>query len=246
VELFDVDLGYEPHAEAGGIATLAPLLVSAPDSKTMAERLERVVARWIRTEKKIVTLGGEHTSVVGAIAAHARRWPDLTVLQLDAHSDLRPAYQEDPWSHACAMARVLDFHQDLIQVGIRSESKEEHEFVRAREIPVFYGNAIHDMHEDGADWIGPIIERCSQSVYVTFDCDVLDPSMMPATGTPEPGGLTWRQLDKFLALLCRLRNVVGIDVSELSPVPGLNFPEFTVAKLVNRFIGRMCENHAAA
>jgi len=239
LELFDASLGFKPCAAAGGIATLAPLLADDCNGEAMAERVSRVAGRWLDADKRLITLGGEHTSVVGAIRAHAERYNDLTVVQLDAHSDLRQSYQGDDWSHACAMARVLDFHDNLVQVGIRSQCEEEHALSRERGLPVFYGEAIQTSTEQGRDWVGEVIEATSSRVYVTLDCDVLDPSVMPATGTPEPGGLTWRQVNRLLARLCAKREIVGFDVSELAPVEGLIHPQYTVAKLIYRFVGYM-------
>ena len=237
VELFDAALGFEPHVHAGGIATLAPLDVSERDACCLVDRLRDEVSHWLDAGKLVVTLGGEHTSVVGAIRAHCEYYEELTVLQLDAHSDLREEYLDDPWNHACAMARVLEFHPRVVQVGIRSQASEEREMARARELPVIYGHEIAQAEREGLPWLDKVIDALGDHVYITFDCDVMDPAAMPATGTPEPGGLTWNQVDALLARLCRERAVVGFDVSELVPIAGLTYPEFTVAKLVNRLIG---------
>jgi N1-aminopropylagmatine ureohydrolase len=239
VELYDASLGCKPYAAAGGIATLAPLETDDCDGAAMAERLNSAAGHWLDADKRVIALGGEHTSVVGTIRAHVERYRDLTVLQLDAHSDLRPSYQEDPWSHACAMARVLDFHENLVQVGIRSQSEQERAISQERGLPVVYGEAIHGSEERGRDWIAQVIEATSRRVYVTFDCDVLDAPAMPATGTPEPGGLTWRQVTRLFARLTVEREVVGFDVSELAPIEGFNHPQYTVAKLIYRFVGYM-------
>ena len=239
VELYDASLACKPHTAAGGIATLAPLETDGYGGAAMAERLNGIVGRWLDRDKRVIALGGEHTSVVGAIRAHAERYKGLSVLQLDAHSDLRPNYQEDPWNHACAMARVLDFHDKVVQVGIRSQSEEERTISRERGLPVFYGEAIHSSEERGRDWIGDVIEATSKRVYVTFDCDVLDAGAMPATGTPEPGGLTWRQVCRLFARLSAEREVVGFDVSELAPIKGFNHPQYMIAKLIYRFVGYM-------
>jgi len=237
VELFDAELGFEPFQAAGGIATLAALEVAGCDGQSLAQRLYREVLPWIDRQKFVVTLGGEHTAVLGALRAHCESYKDLTVLQLDAHSDLRPAYAGSAWNHACSMARVLDFHDDVVQVGIRSQAKEERAFAEERGIPVFHAHEIHrDPAWQGA-WVREVVAAVNRNVYITFDCDVFDPSIMPATGTPEPGGLTWRQINALLARLSSERNVVGLDVSELAPIPGLRHPQFTMAKLIYRLIG---------
>jgi len=240
VELFDTELGVEPWRSAGGIATLRPLPVEeAEDGAVVMETLDRAVTDWLERGRMVVTLAGEHTGVVGAIRAHARASNGLTVVQIDAHSDMRPDYLDDPWNHACAMARVADFHGDIVQVGIRSESLEDRALVQEHGLPVFRAAGIHQDCARGLDWIKPIIEACEEEVYVTLDCDAFDPSVMPSTGTPEPGGLTWQQVNELLCRLCRTRRVVGFDVNELAPIPGLNHPQFTVAKLIARFMGWM-------
>jgi agmatinase len=132
---------------------------------------------------------------------------------------------------------VLGFHDALVQVGVRSQDREERAFIEEKGLPVFYAHEIHCCQEDREDWIGLIIRATREHVYLTFDCDVLDPSVLPATGTPEPGGLTWSQIDRFLARICRERKVVGLDVSELSPISGVEYPQYNVAKLIYRFLG---------
>ena len=241
VELFDTVLGCEPYEAAGGIATLAPLQVVGCDGGEVAERLHHEVGRWLIKDSLVITLGGEHTAVVGAIRAHCEAYENVTVLQLDAHSDLRPQYDGDRWNHACAMARVLDFHDHLVQVGIRSQGKGERATAEERGLTVVPAHDIHQKDDDRADWIREVIDATRHNVYVTFDCDVMDPSLVPATGTPEPGGLTWRQIDALLRRLCLERNVVGFDLSELAPIEGLTFPEFTMAKLIYRFVGYRCQ-----
>lgn len=240
VELYDTELGFEPWAAAGGIATLQPLALEPDDDgKAVMESVDRVVSYWRERRKMVVTIAGEHTGVVGAVRAHTRSAAEVTVLQLDAHSDLRDSYLDDQWNHACTMARVLDFHDDVVQVGIRSESLEDRSLADARGVRVFRASKILDDADQGRDWIAPVLEACAERVYVTLDCDVLDPAILPATGTPEPGGLSWRQINALLEHLCRARRVIGFDVSELAPLAGFNHPQFTVAKLIARFMGWM-------
>jgi len=240
VELYDTELGFEPWSAAGGIATLRPLeLRPDDDGKAVMDSVDRVVSEWRDRRKMVVTMAGEHTGVVGSIRAHTRASADVTVLQLDAHSDLRDSYQDDRWNHACTMARVLDFHDDIVQVGIRSESLEDRSLADARGVRVFPAHRIHDDADRGRDWIAPILDACAECVYITLDCDVLDPAVLPATGTPEPGGLDWRQMNTLLERLCRERRVIGFDVSELAPLPGFCHPQFIVAKLIARVMGWM-------
>lgn len=237
VEFFDAALGFEPHLACGGIATLESIAVEGLDGAAVAQRLHQTVAALLAEDKFVITLGGEHTSVTGAIQAHTERFEDVTVLQFDAHSDLRETYEDTPWSHACAMARVLDFHPRLVQVGIRSQCREERERSDALRLPVFYGEAIHYAERSGEDWMQAVIDATSRRVYITFDCDIFEPFWMPATGTPEPGGLSWYQVTTLLQRLCAQREVVGLDINELAPIEGLHYAEYLVAKLAYRFLG---------
>lgn len=238
VELFDAALNLELVATIPGIATLSPIAPGQRDGRQYARVLRDETAHWINEGKFVATLGGEHTAVVGAIQAHCAAWDDLTVLQLDAHSDLRDEYDGSPWNHACAMARVLDFQSHLVQVGIRSQCREERDKTEALRTPVIYAHEILGAPPgEDASWIKRVIGACKKRVYVTLDCDVLDPAVMPATGTPEPGGLSWQHLDALFRRLCNVREVVGFDISELAPISGLHHPQFTMAKLLYRFLG---------
>lgn len=243
VEIFDTALGFEPYA-AASIQTLPPLPLDDIAGAAVTEQVEQAVRHWLASGKRVVTLGGEHTTAVGAIKAHVDFFHEVTIVQLDAHSDLRASYEGDPWSHACTMARVLDFHANIAQVGIRSESREEREFADAQGLPVFRAEELHRRDKADEDWIGDIIRATAGQVYVTLDCDVFDPAIIPATGTPEPAGLTWQQVDALLARLCAERDVVGFDVCELAPIDGLHHPQFIIAKLIYRLIGYMHREHS--
>ena len=235
VELFDAVPGFETFTKLGGIATMEPLQCDTIIG--LCAELEREAGFWMNRNRFVVTIGGEHTSIVGSVRAAARCFDDLTILQLDAHSDLRQEYQDNPWSHACAVRRILDFHSSLVQVAIRSQTRDEREFSESAGLPVFFAHRIHADESDRIDWPGAVIEHCKQNVYLTFDCDSFDPSVIPSTGTPEPGGLSWYQVDSLLERLTRERRLVGFDVSELAPVDGLHHPQFTIAKLIYRILG---------
>jgi agmatinase len=235
VELFDARLGFETCEKVSGIATLEPIL--SEQAGHLCTELETETMSWLKQGKFVVTLGGEHTAVIGAVKAHSRFFGALTVVQIDAHSDLRDEYQDNPWSHACAASRIRDFHSDIVQVGIRSQAKEERIVADTSAIPVFYAHDIHSDDRSGSDWITSILDTCKENVYVTLDCDAFDPSVIPSTGTPEPGGLTWDQMNRLLERLVHSRRLVGFDVSELSPVTNLHFPQFTIAKLIYRILG---------
>lgn len=244
VEFYDCALGFEPFRACGGIATVDPVAYDdlfeegeAAAGALFADRLHEVVNLWLGQGKFVVTLGGEHSSIVGAVRAHADHFKELTVLQLDAHSDLRDEYLDNPWSHASALRRILDFHNHAVQVGIRSEEVNERRTARERGVATFYAHDIARQTEAAEDWIAPIIAATRRRVYITLDADVFDPAVIPATGTPEPGGLVWYQIDRLLQRLCAEREVVGLDVSELAPISGFPASQFTLAKLVYRFIG---------
>ncbi|HOK08902.1 MAG TPA: agmatinase [Candidatus Hydrogenedens sp.] len=237
VELYDTVLGYEPYKTCGGIATLCPLRTTSISGSNLAKTLEKEVSYWLNKKKYIVTLGGEHSSIVGSVYAHITTYKPLTIIQLDAHSDLRDAYLNDKWNHACAMARILDRHNEkLIQVGIRSEAPEEPEILKQEKNRVFTFYA-HKLKEREKISIKEIVDLSDEQVYITLDCDVFDPSIIPSTGTPEPGGLTWEWINHFFSVLSKERKIVGFDVSELSPIPFLHHPQFTIAKLIYRLIG---------
>ncbi len=237
VELYDAVLGYEPYQTCGGIATMSPLKVKDSSGAKLASILENEVSYWLEQGKFVITIGGEHSSIVGAVYAHTAKYKPLTIIQLDAHSDLRSSYLEDTWNHACAMARVLDRHNgNLVQIGIRSEAPEEPEILKilGDRVSTIYAHKIK-INKDRV--IEEILDAVSENVYITFDCDVFDPGIIPATGTPEPGGLDWDWVNHFFEVLAHKRQIVGFDVSELSPIPYLHYPQFTIAKLIYRLIG---------
>jgi agmatinase len=239
VELHDTRLGFSPFEASGGIATLSPLPVTGENGESLVQSLSDEVGNWLRKGKTVITLGGEHTSVVGSIKAHSAYHDKVTILQLDAHSDLRDRYENYAWNHACTMRRVLDFNPLITQVGIRSSCEEDVQTAAEHNLPVFQAETILEDDRTGRDWISKIISTLSENVYVSLDCDVFDPSVIPATGTPEPGGLDWSQVDRLLHAVSQKRKIKGFDVSELAPIPDQHFPQFTIAKLIYRLVGYM-------
>jgi agmatinase len=237
IELYDQELDTLPSDV--GIATLPALELSgAGPEQAVAELREAYDAVLDAARGKLViTLGGEHSISSAPILAHAERLERegrrLSVLQVDAHTDLRPEYEGSPWSHASIMARVADAC-DITAVGIRALTKEEADFAREREsIRIFYADHIHE----GTAWIDDVIATLGDDVYITFDVDGFDPSLVPATGTPEPGGLQWYPVMKLLRRVFAERHVHGVDVVELAPIPGYHAADFLVAKLVYKMIG---------
>jgi len=216
-----------------GIDTLPPLALGGLASIEAWQTICATVAAELAKDRLVVTLGGEHSVTVPAVAAHLRRYPRLHVLQIDAHLDLRDDYEDNPLSHACVMRRLHDLAIPFTQVGIRSFSRPEWELVRQQGWQPFTMDRI----ESSPAWQEDVVAALSGPVYVTIDVDGLDPAIMPATGTPEPGGLSWRQLTGLLRKVAAARSIVGLDIVELAPIPGAHHASFTVAKLLYRTLG---------
>jgi agmatinase len=224
LEFYDIQTDYEVFTE--GIYTDSPVKgFKKPEPMTKAVR--KRTAGHIKNGKFVVTLGGEHSISVGAIAAHAGAYKNLTVLQLDAHSDLRDEYDDSRYNHACVMARAKEMCP-IVQVGIRSmDVGEKGNMDKSR---VFFAHDICD--GQGREWIDKCVGLLTDNVYITIDLDVFDPSILPATGTPEPGGMGWYDVMAFMKTVFKNRNVVGFDVVELCPRKEHWGSDFLAAKLV--------------
>ncbi len=229
LELWDEETQTDIHPI--GIYTLPEMELPFDDMKDIMAEIGRVTSAILEHDKFPVVLGGEHSitgPVVGAVAA---KYPGVSVLQIDAHADLRDTYMGTRFNHACVMRRVLD-HAPVTQVGIRSLSTEEARVAPSLATTIFYDV---NMRKD-ANWMAQVVESLGTTVYITIDVDGLDPAIMPATGTPEPGGLSWYELLTLLRAVIGARNVVGCDVVELSPLPGVAAPNFLCAKLVYKIL----------
>lgn len=237
VEFYDDEFDRELCFDRG-IATLPPLSFGTKKGKAAVDVIADAVRSVRRDGKFCVTLGGEHTLSTGPIAAHFEEFPDMSILHFDAHSDLREQYQGTPWSHACFMARVAEFFptEHITQVGIRAQCKEEAAMIRKRGINTFYASAIRrGLH--GKNWQKSVVSTLKKNVYVTFDVDYFDPSIMPATGTPEPDGFFYAEtLDLFRHLIKKGHRIVGFDVVELAPMKGLSHPNLTAARLIYKML----------
>jgi len=232
LELFDEELNQETYRV--GLHTLDSLEASASGPETMIALVEEYVHRVVRAKKFPVLLGGEHSITLGAARALKKKAPRLSFLQLDAHADLRDSYEGTPFSHACIGRRLAELGP-LVQAGIRSLTREENLYLSKGPVKTFFWHLL----EETPRWEEEVLSSLSEEVYVTIDLDVLDPAVMPATGTPEPGGLTWKSLTALLRRVARERKVVGFDVVELTPIPGLIAPDFLAAKLIYRFLGEI-------
>ncbi len=237
VEYYDEELDRETLG-AFGIATLKPVVFGRKTGAAAMTVIHQKITQILNDGKFPVCLGGEHTissPIVKAVQDHIGG--EFSILQIDAHSDLRETYEGSPWSHACVMKRITEFNRNIVQVGIRAQCLEEREFIKANGISTFYAK---DLPHDPA-WKHNALHCLKKHVYVTIDCDGLDPTVIPATGTPEPGGLTWFEALDFLRLVFQNRTVLGFDVVELAPVKGLHHVDYALAKLIYRLLGyRYC------
>lgn len=230
LEYYDIELDAE--VSRVGIHTLPALQPSFESPLETINIVKTEMAKLIKANKFVAMLGGEHSVTTGAVQAFKDRFQNLSVLHLDAHADLRDEYTGTRYSHACVIRRVFDICP-VTQAGIRSLSMEEREFIRARSPRTFFytENMLDDLTID------QIIATLSDDVYITIDLDVLDPSIMSAVGTPEPGGMKWQEILKLLRGLSIRKNIVGFDVVELCPSQGPVSCSFLAAKLVYKLIG---------
>jgi agmatinase len=229
MELWDEETGTDVHGI--GIFTLPEMELPFATMDEVMQEVGRVAGEILSRGKFPFVLGGEHSITAPIVAAAARRHPGLSVLQIDAHADLRDEFMGTPFNHACAMRRVLE-HAPATQVGIRSLSPEEAAAAPSLPTRIFYD---FNMRQDPA-WIDRVVESLRDTVYVTIDCDGLDPAIMPAVGTPEPGGLSWYETLALLKRVIQARRVVGCDLVELCPMAGNVAPTFLCAKLVYKIL----------
>ncbi|HGE69681.1 TPA: agmatinase [Candidatus Poribacteria bacterium] len=230
VELYDDELDYEPYLF--GIHTLPELRKGFSRPDTMFRAVQEKGIELAESGKFIIMLGGEHSITSGMVSAFAKVYDNISVLQLDAHADLRNSYNGSLYNHACVMRRILDYCP-IVQVGIRSLSMAEKRFIERSGLTVFFMKDIHKTD----DWIDSAIDKLTENVYLTIDLDVLDPSIMPSVGTPEPDGMLWAELMNFIKKLSEKRKIIGCDIVELSPQTGNYAPDFLSAKLLYKVIG---------
>jgi agmatinase len=221
LEFYDIETGSEVCKK--GIFTARP--ISCASSRALIKKTEEAVSRYLRDNKLVVTLGGEHSVSIGVIKAYANHYENLSVLHLDAHADSRESYNENPYNHACVIARVREFTDNIVSVGIRSMDVSEMPGIDRKK--VFFAHEIYDSDK----WMENAVHMLSDTVYITVDLDVFDPGIMPSTGTPEPGGLGWYQVLKLLYKVSKTKKIVGFDVVELCPTSSKAL-DFLAAKLI--------------
>lgn len=235
LELYDIETDSEVYRK--GIFTAKP--IHASSSSVLLRKTDAAISRYLKDNKRVVTLGGDHSVSIGVIKAYAKHYRYLSVLHLDAHADTRESYEGTPYNHACVIARAREFTKEIVSVGIRSMDSSERAYVDRKKM--FFAHDIHDSDE----WINKAVRLLTDNVYITVDLDVFDPSIMPSTGTPEPGGLGWYQIMKLLASVSKSKRIVGFDVVELCPSKD-KAPDFLAAKLIYTLLSYIHANKSCS
>lgn len=227
MELYDIETGLEVYEK--GIFTDEPIITDVSPDQLFTMVTDKV-RNYLNDDKFVVTIGGNHSVPIGSCKAYTEKFSNVSVLQIDAHSDLRESYQDNAFSHACAMARMKDYAKSTVQVGIRSMDTSELENVKNSN--VFYASYIRK----NPNWIDEAVAKLTDNVYLTIDLDGFDPSIMPATGTPEPGGLYWYETLDLFERVAKEKNIIGFDVVELCPNEASNPSNFMAAKLIYKIM----------
>jgi agmatinase len=221
LEFYDIETDREVFRK--GIFTAKP--VHSSSSSDLIKKTDSIISKYLKDNKLVVSLGGEHSISIGVIKSYARHYKGLSVLHLDAHVDSRESYEGSRYNHACVIARVRECIRNIVSVGIRSMDVSERSNVDRKKM--FFAHEIHDSDK----WINKAVGQLTDTVYITIDLDVFDPGIVPSTGTPEPGGLGWYQVLKLLSSVAKSKRIVGFDVVELCP-SNSKAPDFLAAKLI--------------
>lgn len=233
VELYDEELDQETYTKCG-ICTVPPMDFKNKVDARAIKYIRKETAGLLKDNKFPITIGAEHTITFGTMQAIKEKYPDVCLLQIDAHSDLRESYHDNPYSHASVMKRVHDMGVSLTQIGIRAQCIEEATLIKkSGNIHTFYAHQIRN----NPQWMVQALKTIGKNVYISIDADGFDPSVVPAVGTAEPNGLFWNETLEFLKMVCDKKNVVGFDVVEIAPAKGSILSEYTMAKLIYRLIG---------
>jgi agmatinase len=235
VELWDEEQGWDPSDKVR-LSTAGPILPEVSGPQAMLDKIRRLVQPWVSQGKLVLAVGGEHTVTVALVQAAQTRYPDLTVVALDAHADMRESYEGSKFSHACVLRRVFETGRPLTLMGTRSYSREEADMLWvAPRLKMFKARELHT--PEGWQAALDHLQAIPGPVYLTIDLDALDPSIMPGVGTPEPGGLTYQQVLTIISTLAQRGPVIGLDLVELAPIPGQRVSEFTAARLLYKALG---------
>jgi agmatinase len=235
VELWDEENSWDPSQKIK-LTTALPLSPEASGPQAMLDKIRKQAQAWVSQGKLVLALGGEHTITLALVQAVQTKYPDVTVVALDAHADLRESYDGTKLSHACVLRRVYELGRPLTILGTRSYSKEEADLLWvAPRMKMFQAAALHTPE----GWTAALehLGQIPGPVYLSIDLDVLDPGVLPAVGTPEPGGLTYYQVLSIISTLARRGPVVGLDLVELAPIPGNRVSEFTAARILYKAVG---------
>ena len=233
VEFYDEELDVET-LNTNPIATVEAIEFGDKVDADAIDLIEKHTIALLNDNKFVVSLGAEHTVTLGFVKAFAKKYDNITVLQFDAHSDLRESYHDNIYSHASVMARIHELGINLTQIGIRAQCKQESDLIKSSSnINTFYAHKIRT----NPNWMKEALATLTENVYITIDADGFDPSIVPSVGTAEPGGMYWEETLVFLKMVCKHKNVIGFDVVEIAPTEGQILSEYAIAKLVYRLIG---------
>ncbi|WP_185866558.1 agmatinase [Blattabacterium cuenoti] len=227
MELYDIETNSEVYKR--GIFLVNPFVNSSISSREMVKKVYNVTKKYLLKEKFITFIGGEHSISIGSIRAFGEKYTNMSILHMDAHADLRPIYNGDPYNHACSMHEASTKYP-VIQIGIRSMDISEKSYIQNGNI--FY---FHEIYQNDL-WMKKAIKRLSENVFLSIDIDVLDPSIAPSTGTPEPGGLSWYTTLKFLKMVFQKKKIIGFDIVELLPNEREFSTDFLVVKLYYKLL----------
>ncbi|MGQ9688424.1 MAG: agmatinase [Desulfobaccales bacterium] len=240
VELWDEELGWDPSAKVA-LATAPPITPEVSGPQAMLDKIRKIVHPWVTQGKVILALGGEHTITLALVQAVQTKYPDLQIVALDAHADMRDSYEGSKLSHACALKRLYDLGRPLTIVGVRSYSQEESQLLWvAPRLKLFKARDLQS--PEGWEKALTHLKSLRGPVYVTIDADVFDPGILPAVGTPEPGGLTYYQVLDILRTIAQRGPLVGLDLVELAPIPGHRVSEFIAARVLYKAVGYMFQD----
>lgn len=232
VHLEDFDEEVQFDGTRAGIATMAPFTANPTRPEEMHRDLFEIAKQIVSDDKFLFGLGGDHSISSALVRAVMTRHEKISVLQIDAHCDLRDSYGDTKYSHACVMRRMIDLGASIVPVGIRSVCEEEHQYMTDKTIVPITAREVHE----GGDWMDRVLQSLGETVYVTLDIDGIDPAYAPGTGTPEPGGLDYYQVTGLLRRVAECKNIVAADIVEVMPIPSQVVTEFLAAKLAYKLM----------